>query len=366
MTFQFRPAVRSNTIPLIGLYGQSGCGKTYSALLVARGMVGETGRIGMIDTETGRGSLYADQIPGGYEVGELDQFAPANYIEAINAFEQAGVDIIIIDSASHEWEGVGGVRDMAAAHEARSGKTGLHNWIKPKAEHAKFVQKLLRTKVPVIVCLRAKFKTKQVKIKGKTEVIKDDFTTSIQDSDFIFEMTAHMEVLPDHSIHLTKCSHPDLEKCFSNKKPLTIETGVRIAEWAKGTAIDSRRAQKKQARQGERMSTDAIYETALIEANLGTATLQAWWSGTGRSHQKHLADRLPNLKEIAEKQDTQRIGESRTAIWAIVDQAALDAFEESNGGWIDSLPQQIRDELNDLLDEAGRNIAAPDASSRIE
>ncbi len=38
MTYQFRPARRSEAKPLIGLYSESGAGKTYSALILARGL----------------------------------------------------------------------------------------------------------------------------------------------------------------------------------------------------------------------------------------------------------------------------------------------------------------------------------------
>ena len=71
MSFSFRPAERSQAKPLIGLYAESGCGKTYSALLLARGFVGSAGKIGMIETEAGRGEAYADIVPGGYDVASL-------------------------------------------------------------------------------------------------------------------------------------------------------------------------------------------------------------------------------------------------------------------------------------------------------
>src|SRR5215472_5863573 len=54
----FRPATRAEAKPLIGLYSESGCGKTWSALLLARGFAGPLGRIGMIETEAGRGEAY--------------------------------------------------------------------------------------------------------------------------------------------------------------------------------------------------------------------------------------------------------------------------------------------------------------------
>ena len=230
--FEIKKATRQGVIPLIGLYGESGCGKTYSALLLARGLVGPSGDIHMIDTESRRGSLYADVIPGGYSVLDLNSpFTPQRFIAALQAVIDAGAKIVALDSASMEWDGMGAVLDMAAENETKSGRAGLHNWKTPKFEHAKFIQFLLRSPVPVILCLRAKHKTKQTKENGKTIIVKEDFTSPIQDEAFTFEMTAHAEILQDHSIHLTKCSHPELRKCFPEAGPLKIEHGAMIAQW---------------------------------------------------------------------------------------------------------------------------------------
>lgn len=294
MTFQFRNAVRQDTKPLIGLYSQSGCGKTYSSLLLARGYVGPNGRIAMIDTESGRGSLYADQIPGGYDVAEMEApFTPGAYIEAIEAVESAGYDICIIDSGSHEWEGIGGVCDMAAKNEASSGKPGLHNWKRPKAEHQKFVARLLRARVPIIINLRSKFKTRQVKEKsGKTSIVKDDFTTPIQADDFIFEMTAHAEIMQNHGIRLTKCSHPDLKPCFPDGTPVALEHGAAIAEWAKGSEA------KTPAHE-----TLAAARTA---ASNGRAAFEKWWQRAGadeRSIARTITEELEKLTAGADEQE---------------------------------------------------------------
>jgi hypothetical protein len=225
-------ATRQGVRPLIAFYSESGCGKTYSALLLARGFVGPQGKIGMIDSESGRGSLYADVIPGGYDVLQLTEpFSPQRYIQAVQVVEKSGAAIGIIDSASHEWENTGGVLDMAAVNEEKSGKS-LNVWRLPKLEHAKFMLKLLQSPIPWIICLRAKYKTRQGKnAQGKTEIVKDDFTTPIQAEDCIYEMTAHGEIMPDHSLRLTKWSHPALKSCFPSKGPVTIEHGALVRQW---------------------------------------------------------------------------------------------------------------------------------------
>lgn len=235
MSFELRQATRTHVKPLIALYSESGCGKTHTALILARGFVGPTGRIGQIDSESGRGALYADILPGGYETLELrDPFTPQRYIEAMEVVERSGVQIGIIDSGSHEWEGIGGVLDMSAEIEERSGKTGLHCWKGPKLAHNFWIRKLLQSPLPWIVCLRAKYKSRQGKNEaGKTVICKDEKTTPITADDFIFEATAKMELLADHSVVDLRCNHPGLYKCFPGPKdgPIVFEHGKALALW---------------------------------------------------------------------------------------------------------------------------------------
>lgn len=247
MGYTFKKAERQNSKVLIGLYAESGCGKTMSSLMLARGLVGDNGKIAMIDTEQGRGELYADVITGGYDTMQMQSpFTPQNYIGAIDAAENAGYDALVIDSASHEWEGIGGVLDMAAQNEERTKKAGLHNWKTPKLEHQKFMQRLLASNMHIIVNLRAKHKSRQVRDdRGKTQVVKDDFASPIQAEDFIFEMTAHMEILQNHCIRITKCSHPELLKCFADGKPITYQTGLNIAQWC-ASGVKTEQPQPKQ------------------------------------------------------------------------------------------------------------------------
>jgi hypothetical protein len=131
---------------------------------------------------------------------------------------------------------------MAAINEEKHGKS-LNNYRIPKMEHQKLVLMMLRSPCPIICCVRAKHKTRQTKENGKTVIIKDDHTSPIQAEEWIFESTVHAEILQDHSIILTKCSHPDLRKCFPTREegPLTIKHGELIAAWCRspgGSADD--------------------------------------------------------------------------------------------------------------------------------
>lgn len=229
----FRPATRAEAKPLIGLYSESGCGKTWSALLLARGFVGPQGRIGMIETEGGRGEAYVGRAPvGDYLVRPIRQtFAPQEYGKAISEAEDAKLDALIIDSASHEWEGAGGVLAMAAANDS-AGKKGVLVWQQPKIDHQRhFMLRLMQTPIPlVIVCMRAKYPMVQ---KGNAWARSDKLEPK-QADDILFEMFVHGWIDETHNLHVTKYTLPELAEIIHDGKPVSIDTGRALAQWARG------------------------------------------------------------------------------------------------------------------------------------
>ena len=90
----------------LGIQGPSGSGKTYSALQLAYGLTGDWSKIAVIDTENHSADLYAHL--GEYQVlGLTKPYSPERYIQAIDTCEKAGIEVVIIDSTSAEWEGSG-------------------------------------------------------------------------------------------------------------------------------------------------------------------------------------------------------------------------------------------------------------------
>src|SRR5678815_3621284 len=205
MSFTITPATRTGVKPLVGFYGRSGSGKTLSALYFARGIAGPTGRVVMIDSESGRGSLFADIVPGGYSTIDIEPpFSPERYQEAIEKAE-ANADCVVVDSMSHEHNGEGGVLDMQEAELERMAGSDyrkrdqckMASWIKPKIAHKKMVARLLRSKVALICCLRGEEKTHIVPGKDgeKTKIITDAFSSPIYDPRFLFELLLNFETV---------------------------------------------------------------------------------------------------------------------------------------------------------------------------
>lgn len=303
---EIRPASRSSVKPMIALFGESGSGKTLSALYLARGIVGPSGRIAMIETESGRGEFFADMIPGGYDVLPITEpFAPSRCIEAIQAVEKAGHEVLILDSGSHFWEGIGGVLDMAA-HNEEAGKKGLAVWRLPKMEHAKMMLKFMQTRLTIIVCLRAKYKSRQVKNGGKSEIVKDDYLTPLQADDFIFESTTHMQVNMNHSIFVTKNGRPDLRACFpeDNTTPITIETGEAIARWAANPG-KAGGPQMKAAPSGRDALKRALCAAVMERAGKKPSEVEAWLWEEGLLDGEH--ERLAEISDARMQEITNKV-----------------------------------------------------------
>lgn len=251
MSFEIRPATRTGVIPLVGCYGPSGSGKTMSALLLMRGIVGAKGRITLIDSESGRGSLFADIIPGGYSVLDLDApFSPGRYFDAFDVAEKSS-DGIVIDSLSHCHNGEGGILDMqeeeltrmAGDNYGKREACKLASWIRPKMEMKRFIGRILRCKVPLICCLRGEPKTHMVKgDDGKNKVITDQFSTPIFDSKFIYELLLNLETYSKDGqggyVIPRKITHPSLAALLPKpNEQVSIKHGEALAAWCAGGAV---------------------------------------------------------------------------------------------------------------------------------
>lgn len=246
MSIKIEEATRQGMIPLIGVYGNTGTGKTHSALLLARGLSGPDKDIGIIDTERKRSGALVGLIPGNFKRINLEApFTPETYTEAIKAAEAAGWGCAVIDSMTHEWDGEGGILEMQEAELQRMagndyGKREackMAAWIEPKKRHKLFVAHILRASIPLICCLRAQEKTHIDKKPGeKTKVTRDEFTTPIFDSRFIFEMLVNLETIKVNGkpgcAWPTKWTHNDLLKCLpAEGEQIAVEHGEKIAQW---------------------------------------------------------------------------------------------------------------------------------------
>lgn len=277
-TINFRPAAASQVKPLVGLYSESGAGKTRSALLLAKGFTGDMAKVAMIETESGRGEAYAnDPEVGGYNVISLrEEFSPKTYGAAIGAAEKAGVQCLIVDSASHEWEGVRGVLDMAADNQA-AGKKGVLVWQQPKIEHSRhFMLRLMQTPIPlVIVCMRAKYPMEEVSKDGRKEWVRSKLLAPKQSEDILFEMFVHGWIDHEHRFHGTKYTVDALRKALVDGEPLSVESGRRLAAWTKSNAAASTPGERITEQQAADLETMCAEHDGLLAAVKKKAGIEA-------------------------------------------------------------------------------------------
>lgn len=259
-SFSHSAATRTLTPLFVGLMGPSGTGKTYSALRLATGMQRVTGgKVFVIDTESGRSLHYAPK-PGQKANPKMGTFEfqyvpfdapydPLRYLAAIEYCAANGAKIVIVDSMSHEHEGVGGVLEMherevkrlAQEWKTTEDKVKMTAWGKPKAARRKLINGLLHMSVTCIFCFRAKKKLKIVKGKDPEEL----GFVPIAGDEFIYEMMLKCVLLPGACGVPSWLSEFEGERenmklpgqfahLFDDPQPLSEEIGEALANWSAG------------------------------------------------------------------------------------------------------------------------------------
>lgn len=241
MTMQLRKALRKAAKLRISFSATAGSGKTYSALKCAYGLTGDWNKVALIDTENGSGDLYAHLGP--YNVLTLTSFTPEKYIEAIIACEQAGMEVIIIDSITHEWD------TLLAIQSAMPGNS-YTNWAKVTPRHDAFKNKILQSPCHVFTTVRRKTEYEINKdSSGKTTI--DKLGTKEQTREgWDYENTIVFEI--DAATHTAKATK-DRTEIFLKEDNFLIdeETGKRLRQWADNGVSD----------------TEILLQAGLVEVN---------------------------------------------------------------------------------------------------
>lgn len=224
---KFNKAERKKSKLRLALTGPAGSGKTYGALLIAKGI---GGKIAVIDTEHGSASLYNDLV--NFDVLELQPpYSPERFIEAIDAAENAGYQTLIIDSITHEWSGKGGcleINDQIAASKYKGNTWSA--WNETTRRHRAFVDRLLQSKMHIITSMRSKTETaQQDSITGKKSVVKLGMKAE-QREGLEYEFTVVLDII--HDGHFAVASK-DRTGIFVDKDPkaISVDTGKQLLNW---------------------------------------------------------------------------------------------------------------------------------------
>jgi hypothetical protein len=217
---ELQTAQRKKAKIKLAITGASGSGKTYSSLLIAHGLAMDWEKVVVIDTENHSSHLYAHL--GAYKVLNLDApFTPESYIDAIDFVVSQGMEVVIIDSLSHEWE------CLLDYHSNLSGNS-FANWAKVTPRHQALVQKMLQAPVHIIATMRSKSDYVLSDKNGKMVPEKVGLKAIQRDGlDYEFTIVFDLDIK-----HLAK-ANKDRTGLYSSKPEfkITSYTGQQISQW---------------------------------------------------------------------------------------------------------------------------------------
>lgn len=249
-----RKATRQKAKIRLGLSAVSGGGKTYSSILIAKGLAkGDLSKVALIDTENGSGDLYANL--GDYNVFTLEApYTPERYIKAIKECEDEGMEVIIIDSITHEWNGRGGILEI---HSAMTGNS-FTNWSVVTPRHEKFKQAILTSTCHIITTVRRKQDyVMELNEKGKQTPTKVGLKEETREG-FEYELTVNIELDQKHNASSTK----DRTGLFQDQPSFvpSEETGKMLLDWCESGIDPVKRDYKKELEEAKNLiELQAIY-----------------------------------------------------------------------------------------------------------
>lgn len=217
---QLQKAERKKAKIKIGLQGSSGSGKSMSALLLAYGLCNDWSKVIVVDSENGSAHLYSNL--GGYSVISISApFNPEKYIDAINLAVNAGFEVVIIDSISHEWEAILDIHGSMAGNF-------FTNWNKITPRHNAFVNAILQSPVHVLTTIRTKTDYVLVEKNGK-QVPEKVGLKGVQRDGIDYELTIVFDLDIKHNANVSK----DRTGLFTSEAEFKIsaDTGKRILAW---------------------------------------------------------------------------------------------------------------------------------------
>lgn len=221
---QFRKATKKSAKLRAGLYAPSGAGKTYTSLLIAKGLGGKTA---VIDTEHGSASKYSDLFD--FDVCELDSFDPKELIKGLENIP-ASYETVIIDSMSAFWQGENGIlQQVENAGKRSQGGNSFRAWADVSPILNRINDLVMGAPYHVITTLRAKTEyVVEQNEKGRAAPRKVGLAPVYKDGwEYNLDFVARLD--NDNTLIVEKTRIPDFAGAVINKP--TEEVGKRLAAW---------------------------------------------------------------------------------------------------------------------------------------
>lgn len=240
----FQKAVKRDAKLRMSISGPSGSGKTWTALTLATRFAGNES-FAVLDTERGSASKYADDFS--FDVMELDNFDPRNYVKAIHEAEEAGYTVLVIDSLTHAWNGTGGLLDIVDGIARRKyGNNTFAAWKDATPIQNELIDAITGTKLHIIITMRSKQEYAQEKNEktGRTEIKKLGMAP-IQRDGFEYELDIAVDMDIDNTMIVQKSRCSKLAGQVIPKPDGKVADTLK--EWLRGapaTAQDGKTAQR--------------------------------------------------------------------------------------------------------------------------
>jgi hypothetical protein len=275
----------------IALVGGTNSGKTFSALRLAKGIAEAQGkRIAVLDTEGGR-TLHLRKTFD-FDVRVLEPpHRPERYLQAAQSAQAKGFGVMVIDSFSMEWRGLGGKLDwtdekleeyvtrkraeaeqynrLATFDEEKTrfaGKAAAS--IEPSMSHKLMELGMLGLRMPIIFAIRGadSFDPKVNKAVFKAQC-RQDFLFDVTVS---FRLASDKKGIIDLSDAKTWKMEGDHAAMFKDGEQLSERHGALVNAWAVNAPLPGQ--EDKAAKVAESLiktAQDAATEESLLNAHAG-------------------------------------------------------------------------------------------------
>jgi len=274
----FKPAERRQGKLRMTIDGPAGSGKTYTALRFASAITKRIGgKIAVIDTERGSASKYVGEAPDGpdgivwqFDVLELQQFSPERYTEAVLAAGRAGYSVLVIDSLSHAWEGVGGALEIKDRAAMSSNNNSFTAWRHVTPLHNRMIDSILQSPLHVITTMRSRTEYIPEEVNGKIIGVRRVGLAPVQRPGMEYEFDIVCDIDWAHIMTVAKSRCPVVADVQVEKPGLEFIN--QVMDWLEGKGSPVLVKPKEETTRKE-ITLDKLMENfdpvAIMEANDG-------------------------------------------------------------------------------------------------
>lgn len=325
---RFEEEIRRDQVWLRGfLMGPTGSGKSKGALTLASLLFGGELPVTLINSEKGRGKLYADRFKVSYiGIEDEESLGPETWEQAFDLAEERNPGgIIVADSVSHEYAG----RDGILKRADRFG-----DWKNVRPMHEGFVERIQRLESHLIVCVRAKMQYEVTEEdrpngNGKRQTVTMLGVGPVQDKDFQYEfnLVGRFE-LATHTVAFSGHVDPliDTEWDLDQQGP---EVAAKLEKWlSEGDPIKI--AEKAAPEEIEKLRASLVaekFKSDRIEAGFAAAKRD----NGGYLHPDYVAEQLAKSEERLAKKAKKAEEDAERAALAAEEASAAEPVAEPDG-----------------------------------